>query len=389
MRLAFLVVGLSIVGCSASDDSGGGPSTGGSAGKTGGGGSASGGTAGSASGGAAGAAGASGAASGGSAATGGIGVIGSGGTAGAGGSAGNGSAAWACPAGPFDTPAASGTPTQVTAVPPQDGFVTSGWYNVEGPVWIGDALYVSQMIGGDTPPSRILKVTAAGAVSIAIAEAGTNGLAVDKDGNLIGTRHTDGSVSKFDLGNPTNVTVIADEYMAKRFNSPNDLAIRSDGNIYFSDPTHQNSANPQGGTRTYRIAPGGAVSLVDGDHGQPNGVTLSLDQNTLYVNTQAGLYKYAVNADGSTQGGVLFSGMFGGGDGMGMDCAGNLYVTNSKRVTILDASANEVAHVDVPSADNITNVAFGGPEHKTLYITYLGTAAGLYKVEMNLPGMPY
>jgi gluconolactonase len=244
------------------------------------------------------------------------------------------------------------------------------------------------MLNGSIPLSRILRLTDAG-VTVAIADAGTNGLAVDKDGNLIAARHSDGSISKFDLSNPSNVTALATEYMATRFNSPNDLAVRSDGNVYFTDPSYQNSANPQGATRSYRIAPGGAVSVVDADKSQPNGVTLSLDENTLYVNAQEGLFKYTVNADGSTTAGTLFSGTLAGGDGMTLDCAGNLYVTNDKRVTIVDSGAHEVGHIDVPSADNITNVAFGGPQHTTLYITYLGTEAGLYEVELNVPGLPY
>jgi hypothetical protein len=140
-----------------------------------------------------------------------------------------GTLAWTCPAGPFSSPIPSGaTPVRVAGVPPSDTFNNNNnnFGIIEGPAWIGDALYVSEIGSGQSPPpSRILKVTSAGAVTVAIADSGSNGLAVDKNGNLYGAVHKDGSISRFDLSTGMAIP-IASSYMGSRFDSPNDLAVR-------------------------------------------------------------------------------------------------------------------------------------------------------------------
>jgi gluconolactonase len=276
-------------------------------------------------------------------------------------------------------------------VPPADGFST-GYSNVEGPVWIDDSLYVSHIAGGtNPPPSRILKVTGT-AVTVFAPDSGTNGLAVDLAGKLAGARHSDGSVSFIDLANPSNVTPIATAYMGVRFNSPNDLAIRSDGNLYFSDPEWQAPQPPPQGlnnTRVYRVDPSGNVSVVAANLDNPNGVTLSADENTLYVSGGSGLWKYPVNADGTTSAGISVASFLTGTDGMGMDCAGNLYVTQAKSVVVLDANGMMIGSIAINPPGNVTNVAFGGLDRKTLFVTALGNDPGLWTVDLDVPGLPY
>jgi len=233
-------------------------------------------------------------------------------------------------------------------------------------------------------------------VSVAMADAGSNGLAVDGAGVLFGAVHADGSISRFDLDAGTR-TPVATSYMGNRFNSPNDLAIRSDGNIYFSDPNYQApSSQPQSQTRVYRVAPGtNAVSVVDATLTQPNGVTLSLDENTLYVSSNSGIMKYPVMSDGSTGTGTQLSSA--NVDGMTMDCAGNLYgaLINSGGTVVVfapDGTQIDQGMLKVTGTTQITNVAFGGPDHKTLYITAQGNGSqgqGLFKVDLAFPGMPY
>ena len=161
------------------------------------------------------------------------------------------------------------------------------------------------MGGNPPPPSRILKVVPGSPSTVFATNDGTNGLAILPDGDLVGAIHIDGSICRVPLASPNNLVPIAYQYMSARFNAPNDLAVRSDGNIYFSDPDNNQAPHPApqgaGHTRVYRISPlpAAAVSVVDETLSQPNGVTLSLDENTLYV-SGPGLYKYAVNADGST-----------------------------------------------------------------------------------------
>ena len=180
--------------------------------------------------------------------------------------------------------------------------------------------------------------------------------------------------------------------MGARFNSPNDVTIRSDGNIYFTDPDYQApAAVPQAKTRVYRIAPSGAVSVVDDTLSEPNGVTLSLDEATLFVSGSSGLYRYPLMPDGSVGGPKQqVNPSVSGGDGLGIDCAGDLYVTGKQDIVVLDPTGKDIGHIALDtSVQGTTNVAFGGPDRKTLFITSLGTTPMLFSVELSLPGMPY
>ena len=162
---------------------------------------------------------------------------GTGGSTGAGGAQ---SAIWKCPMSPSSYTALANTtslpaPQQLTGVPPADTYA-QGFSIIEGPVWLGDSLYVSQILGGNPPPpSRILKVVPGSPSTVFATNDGTNGLAILPDGDLVGAIHIDGSVCRVPIASPNNLVTIAYQYMGNRFNSPNDLAVRSDGNIYFSD----------------------------------------------------------------------------------------------------------------------------------------------------------
>jgi gluconolactonase len=181
--------------------------------------------------------------------------------------------------------------------------------------------------------------------------------------------------------------------MGKRFNGPNDVTIRSDGTIYFSDPDANQSPLPsaQAKPRVYRVSPAGEVSVVDDTIGQPNGVTLSLDEKTLFVNGDAGLFKLAVMPDGSTGPKMPFgnSTAYTGSDGMVVDCADDLYVVHIADVSVLGPTGTELGRLTIPDGPSATNVAFGGADHKTLYITTLGGNPGLYQVTLGVPGMPF
>jgi gluconolactonase len=205
--------------------------------------------------------------------------------------------------------------------------------------------------------------------------------------------HKDGAIRRFAPATPATQTVVAATYMGQRFDSPNDLAVRSDGNIYFSDPDYQAPATrPQTATRLYRVSPAGAVSVVDETLGQPNGVTLSLDEMTLYVSGQQGLFRYTVAADGTTGTRTAHgtsSSALSGSDGMGIDCAGDLWVTTNANVVVVNPSGTEIGRFALTGVDGATNVAFGGADHKTVYITSRGATPGLFTVTSPLPGMPY
>jgi len=399
---------LAIVLLSAATSCGGGHGATG-AGGAGGGGVGAGGSGGTNVAGAAGTAGAAGAAAG---ATGSAGAVGGSGAAGAGeagadagsdaasaaGASGTGGAssggAWTCPPGTFTAPTLAGlTPQRIANVPPADNFA-QGFAIVEGPVWVADRLFFTQMSASSRPPpARLLQMVPGAAAVVANADFGANGMALDGQGNLIVTSIKEGSIRRVSPSSPATASIIASQYMGKRFNGPNDVTIRSDGTVYFSDPDANQSPlpSPQAKPRVYRVSPAGEVSVVDDTIGQPNGVTLSLDEKTLFVDGDAGLFKLAVMSDGSTGPKTPFgnSTAYTGSDGMVVDCANDLYVVLNTDVRMLGPTGTELGHLTIPDGPTATNVAFGGADHKTLYITTLGGNPGLYQVTLGVPGMPF
>jgi gluconolactonase len=320
-----------------------------------------------------------------------------GGAAGTGGRSGGSTGVWKCPEGLSGRPTLSGkTAERIASVPPADDFnMNNGSFgNIEGPVWIDDALYVTEMssrsyegLGSEVKMARILRLGAAETVTVFIADSGSNGLATDGAGNIVAAVHKDGSITSFALSGG-GATPLATSYMNARFNSPNDLAIRSDGNIYFSDPTYQApSSRPQTMTRAYRRAPDGTVTALVDSLGNPNGVTLSLDEDFLYVAASSGK-RFALMADGSA-GPAQDYAPASGADGMVIDCAGNLYVAKSRAVEVYDPMGNSIGAISVSDVQSVTNLAFGGADRKTLYITGLGNNKGLFKVSLDIPGRPY
>jgi len=382
---------------------GGGAGTTGGAGTGGGSGAGTGGTVAGASG--TGGAGAAGAPAGGSAgdAMGGAGAGGSAGSAGSGGTAGSGGGVWACPSGVTGTPTLTGAPTRVAGVPPPDSFnMNNGNFgNIEGPVWIDDALYVSEMSymsydsqNSNVKMSRLLKITSGGTVSIEIADSGSNGHAVDPDGNILAAVHKDGSITRYTLPGGTPATPVVSMFMNARFDSPNDLTLHTNGTIYFTDPNFQApNTLPQSATRVYRVAPGSNMAepipnaQSPDQFGNPNGITLSLNQDFLYVAASTGR-RYPVMGDGTLGAGENFDAA-SGGDGMVIDCAGNLYVARQGNVAVYEPDGTSIGNIPVSDVQSVTNVAFGGADHQTLYITGLGNNKGLFQKTMNIPGRPY
>ncbi len=303
--------------------------------------------------------------------------------------------AWSCPAGPFGNPVPPGAQiTHIDNALPLDDFNQHGQLNanVEGPVWRSGSLYVSEFGDGpNPPPSRILKITGSNPGVVFAATAGTNGLAVDAGGRLHGASHKLGGIVRF--GPAGEETVVVSGYKGSRFNSPNDLTFRSDGTLYFTDPTWQApSPPPQAKTRVYRVAPGSHKAVVvDANRSQPNGITLSPDEKTLYLSSLDGLYAYAVAADGSVGAPKRFASQVASADGMVADCAGNLYVTSTD-VIVLSPSGHEIARLPMPAgAGSVTNLAFGGNKRQTLYVTAMGqgNGRGVFRVDLDVPGLPY
>jgi gluconolactonase len=303
-----------------------------------------------------------------------------------------------CPEGPFGSPLPS---PDLTATKIADGFNF-----LEGPTWDAatQTLLLSNMYDGAGPenvqPSDILRFTpATGTFTTFIKDAGSNGLAISRDGtSVVAATHDQRSVSSYDLATSQRTTIAAN-YQGRAFNSPNDVTVAANGTVYFTDPNFQRANRPDqmsGKTGVFRIT-NGVIALIDDTIRQPNGIELSPDGKTLYVggNASGKIYQYPVNADGSTGPRGDFASL-GGTDGGTVDCAGNVYQTTygDGKVHVFSPAGQPLGTISV--GRTATNVAFGGPDRTTLYITS-GTPSGggntgnfgLYSIHLNVPGWPY
>ena len=317
-------------------------------------------------------------------------VAGTGGDVAGTGGADPGGTVFACPAGSestvLDLTGKMVTPIDGVPAPPGNSYSFT-----EGPVWLDGALYFSQLYGNDNPQaSNILKYTPGGSIEVFIDGAGTNGLALNAAGLLVGASQKATGIVTFDPANPAAAaTVLTAQYNGAPFNSPNDLTVRADGNIYFTDPNYQcNNCTNQPVKGVYRLPPGGQPELLTTTQDTPNGIALSPDGNTLYVGGST-LTAHPVMADGSVGAGAPF-GNASSTDGLGVDCAGNVYVTLNGQGTLKIVDKTGAPAGEFTGIANITNVAFGGPGNTTLYITNQDqNGSQLRSVELNVPGFPY
>ncbi|WP_341937098.1 SMP-30/gluconolactonase/LRE family protein [Marinimicrobium sp. C2-29] len=291
---------------------------------------------------------------------------------------------WACPTAPGTAPSGQLTAERIPGSASQRE--QAGLY--EGPVWIDGALYFSDFTFEEGFPSRVQRLKGDGSLETALEDSGSNGLAVDGEGHLLAATHDRKAISRYDL-NSGEREIIVDEYEGSPFNSPNDLTMTRDGVIYFTDPDFQRSAAPGGQpkTRVYRIEDD-RVTVVDDTLANPNGVSLSPDEKTLYVaggGENGVLRAYPLQGDGRV-GEARDLADITVPDGMAIDCLGNIYVTEHtrQRVRVFTPEGEPLAEIRVDA--NITNAAFGGPERKTLYLTGAGT---LWHIDLDVAGFPY
>lgn len=293
--------------------------------------------------------------------------------------------AWTCPANPGTAPSGDLVAQRIASANSTRG--EPGLY--EGPVWLNGNLYFSDFTFQQGFPARIQRLNADGSLSTAIADSGTNGLALDADGYLIGGVHGNKTVSRFTIQTGERDT-IAGIYEGNAFNSPNDLTEARDGTIYFTDPAFQRSAAPGGqeATRVYRVSATGIVSVVDDTIANPNGISLSPAQDVLYVagGGEKGFVRAYPIIDGVPREGKNLVEGVQVPDGMAIDCLGNIYATEHElqQVRVFSPAGEHLATIKVDA--NITNAAFGGPEGKTLYLTGAGA---LWSIELGVAGFPY
>jgi gluconolactonase len=283
---------------------------------------------------------------------------------------------------------------KIKKIVPEDAVIEKiggGFQFTEGPVWSPEGF----LLFTDIPANRIYKWSPGGQqVEVYMEPTGNaNGLMFDGDGNLILCQHSERQIGRDN--NTGGFETICDNFEGKRFNSPNDLDIRSDGIIYFTDPPYglKEGANdpakelPYQGVFMYKD---GKAYLLDKTLSMPNGIALSPDEKYLYVadhNRETGekqWFQYTVNKDGTVKGRKLFADASksteqGGPDGMAVDADGNLYVTGPGGVLIYDPSGTWLGLIRFPEIP--ANCCLGGPDGQTLYAT---ARTGVYSIKLNL-----
>jgi gluconolactonase len=272
----------------------------------------------------------------------------------------------------------------------------TGFTFTEGPIWNqeGEFLLFSDMPGdvrrrwsADTGVEEVMNPSNKG-----------NGMVYDAQGRLLVCEHSTSSLVR-EHPDGTRET-IATHFRGKELNSPNDVITRSDGTIYFSDPWY--GRMPVFGIERERELGFQGVYMLNGEELQliveedefemPNGLCFSPDESLLYINDtpNALIRVYDVNADGTIANGRLFLDNIGSGvieegipDGMKCDERGNIWVTGPQGVWVVSPEGEHLGVVEVP--ENVGNLAWGGPDWKTLF---LPSSTSLYRIATKVASAP-
>ena len=280
--------------------------------------------------------------------------------------------------------------------------LAEGFLFTEGPVWMPDGYLLFSDPNNNTiyrwSEDDGLSVfrTKSGYTGVDIGEysqPGSNGLAVDSEGRLTIDEHGNRRVTR--LERTGFLTVLADRYEGKRFNSPNDLVYKSDGSLYFTDPPFglpRFFADPRKETPfsgVYRWHDG-QIQLLSTDLNGPNGLAFSPDERYFYVGNwdeqRKIVMRYEVREDGTLANGTVFYDMTRAPgedaiDGLKVDQQGNLYVSGPGGLWILSSSGKHLGTIVGPEHPH--NFNWGGTDGRTLYLT---AQTGLYRIRLNIPG---
>ncbi len=264
--------------------------------------------------------------------------------------------------------------------------LSSGFKFTEGPVWDKRGFLLFSDLGANT----IYKWTPNGQVSIFRYPAGrSNGNTLDREGRLITAEHDRRLVR---TENNSTLTVLAERYKSKRLNSPNDVVVKSDGSIYFTDPPYGISKEKEelGFYGIYRRSPDGTLILLTKEMVRPNGLAFSPDEKKLYVSDSENkhIFVFQVKADGKLSNGRVFAQLQkpegkGVPDGMKVDVQGNVYCSGSEGLWIFSPNGQLLSKIIVPEV--VTNLAWGDKDYKSLYIT---ATKSLYRIRLNVRGVP-
>jgi gluconolactonase len=278
----------------------------------------------------------------------------------------------------------------------------TGFTFTEGPIWNPDGFLLFSDMPGDV---RRRWDPDSGVTEVANPSNKGNGMTIDNDGRLVVCEHVTSSVVRMDPdGKGGGREVLATHYEGRELNSPNDVVVKSDGAIYFTDPTYgrmpgfglerEQDLDFQG---VYRIAPGGGdPQLLVDDFDQPNGLCFSTDESLLYINdtTRAHIRVFDVQSDGTIANSRVLAEGIGSGsleigdlvDGMKLDERGNVWVTGPGGVCAFDPEGEHIGTVEVP--ENVGNINWGGPDWSQLFIP---ATTSMYRIECKVSGnrLPY
>jgi gluconolactonase len=259
--------------------------------------------------------------------------------------------------------------------------VAGGLQFTEGPVWSHEGF----LLFSDVPANKIMKIGPGDkAPGVFRDNSGyANGNTFDSQGRLYSCESRTRRVTRMDKKG--KIEVLAERWEGKRFNAPNDIVVRKDGNVYFTDPAFGNQAD----TReldfygVYRITPKGQLSLIAKPKGRPNGITFSPNGRILYVanSDDRTVVAYDVDRGGEPSNErVLISGVDGVPDGIRSDEKGNIYVA-AKGIAIYNPEGKLMA--TLPVSETPANCAFGDGDFQTLYIT---ARTSVYRVRLDVKG---
>ena len=278
----------------------------------------------------------------------------------------------------------------------------TGFTFTEGPLWHPDGYLLFSDMPGDV---RRRWDEESGVTEVANPSNKGNGMTWDLDGRLLVCEHVTSSLVRMDPdGTGSGREVLATHYDGRELNSPNDVIVKSDGSIYFTDPTYgrmpgfglerEQELDFQG---VYRLpAGGGELELVVDDFAQPNGLCFTADESLLYINDtdRAHIRVFEVGSDGSLSGGDVLADGIGTGelesgelvDGMKLDEPGNIWVTGPKGVWVFSPEGEHLGVLEVP--ENVGNVNWGGPDWNWLFIP---ASTSMYRVQTKVSGnrLPY
>ena len=266
----------------------------------------------------------------------------------------------------------------------------SGCRWAEGPVYVPAARY---LVWSDIPNDRMLRWDEmTGAVGTFRHPCGyTNGNTLDAQGRLVTCEHGGRRVSRTE--HDGSISTIADRVGGKRLNSPNDVVVRSDGSIWFTDPSYGIDSDHEGhraeseigSCNVYRVDPAsGECRVVADDFARPNGLAFSLDETALYVtDTEVGNIRvFTVTADGGLADGRVFAectaGVF---DGIRLDTQGRIWGAAGDGVHCFDPDGTLIGKLRLP--EPASNLVFGGLKRNRLFVT---ASTSLYSLMLNVNG---